>query len=85
MPEYYEIKIKGHLDQSWSDWFAGMELTHLEGDETLLSGPVVDQAALHGLLKKVRDLGMPLVSVSPLEHGSSTTLRTGQADQSDVK
>jgi len=50
-----------------------------------LTGPVVDQAALHGLLKKVRDLGMPLVSVSPLEPGPSTTLGTGQADQSDVK
>lgn len=64
MPEYYEIKIKGHLDQHWSDWFAGMKLTYLEGDETLLSGPLPDQAALHGLLERIRDLNMTLISVS---------------------
>ena len=64
MPEYYEIKIKGHLDQSWSDWFAGMELTHLEGDETLLSGSLPDQAALHGLIERIRDLNLTLISVS---------------------
>ena len=76
MLEYYEIRLKGHLDSQWTDWFGGLTIT-LEDDDTLLTGPVVDQAALHGLLKKVRDLGMPLVSVSPLE--------PGQADQSDVK
>ena len=76
-PGIYEIRIKGHLDDKWADRFEGLTIT-LEGNgDTLLIGPVVDQAALHGLLKKVRDLGMPLVSVSPLEHG--------QADQSDVK
>ena len=63
MPEYYEIKIKGHLDRYWSDWFAGLKLTHLEGDETLLSGPLPDQAALHGLLERVRDLNLTLISV----------------------
>ena len=84
MLEYYEIRLKGHLDSQWTDWFGGLTIT-LEDDDTLLTGPVVDQAALHGLLKKVRDLGMPLVSVSPLEPGPSTTLGTGQADQSDVK
>ncbi len=64
MPEYYEIRIKGHLDDHWSDWFAGLELAHLEGDETLLSGSLPDQAALHGLLERIRDLNLTLVSVT---------------------
>jgi hypothetical protein len=73
----YQIRIKGHLGSQWTDWFEGLTITLEDNGDTLLTGPVVDQAALHGLLKKVRDLGMPLVSVSPLE--------PGQADQSDVK
>jgi hypothetical protein len=64
LPEYYEIKIKGHLDQRWSEWFAGLQVTHLAGDETLLSGSLPDQAALHGLLERVRDLNLTLISVS---------------------
>jgi hypothetical protein len=84
-PGLYEIRIKGHLDDRWSDWFGGLTITLEDNGDTLLTGPVVDQAALHGLLKRVRDLGMPLVSVSPLEHGPSTTFGTGQADASDVK
>ncbi len=62
-PGYYEIRIKGHLDDRWADWFEGMTINRETKGETLLSGAVVDQAALHGLLRKVRDLGMPLVSV----------------------
>jgi hypothetical protein len=76
-PMIYEIRIKGHLDRRWADWFEGLTITLEEGGDTLLTGPVIDQAALHGLIKKVRDLGIPLVSVSPVE--------PGQADQSDVK
>jgi hypothetical protein len=64
MPEYYEIKIKGHLDQHWSDWFTGLKLAHLKGDETLLFGLMPDQAALHGLLERVRDLNLTLISVT---------------------
>ena len=62
-PRLYEIRIKGHLDNRWAEWFEGLTITQEENGETLLSGPVVDQAALHGLLRKVRDLGLPLVSV----------------------
>ena len=84
-PGSYEIRIKGHLDKRWAAWFEGLTITLEEDGDTLITGPAIDQAALHGLLKRVRDLGLPLVSVSPLEPGSSTTLGTGQADQSDVK
>jgi len=64
MTEYYEIKIKGHLDSRWSEWFASLTLTHLEENATLLSGPLPDQAALHGLLERIRDLNLTLISVS---------------------
>ena len=76
-PGRYEIRVKGHLDNRWSDWFDGLTITLEDNGETLLTGPVVDQAALHGLLRKVRDLGMPLISVS--------RVRPGQADVPDVK
>lgn len=59
----YQIRIKGHLGPQWADWFDGLTVTLEDTGETLLTGPVVDQAALHGVLKKVRDLGMPLLSV----------------------
>ncbi len=66
-PQCYEIRLKGHLDARWMDRFEGLTITLEKNGDTLLTGPVVDQAALHGLLKKVRDLGMPLISVRPLE------------------
>jgi hypothetical protein len=61
------IRIKGHLDNRWADWFDGLTITLEDNGNTLLRGPVVDQAALHGLLKKVRDLGLPLISVMHVE------------------
>jgi hypothetical protein len=67
----YQIRIKGHLGSQWTGWFEGFAITLEEDGTTLLSGPVADQAALHGLLKKVRDLGLPLVSVCPVEPGRS--------------
>ena len=62
-PGRYEIRLKGHLDNRWADRFEGMSFTHESDGTTILAGPVVDQAALYGLLRKVRDLGLPLVSV----------------------
>jgi hypothetical protein len=63
-PTIYQIRVKGHLGSQWREWFGDLTLTLEDNGETLLTGPVVDQAALHGLLRKVRDLGMPLVSVA---------------------
>jgi hypothetical protein len=63
----YEIRLKGHLEARWVKWFDGVTITLEEGGETLLTGPVVDQTALHGLLKKVRDVGLPLLSVNSIE------------------
>ncbi len=63
-PGLYEIRIVGHLDSRWADWFGDLSFTHESDGTTILYGPVVDQAALHGLLRRVRDLGLPLVSVT---------------------
>jgi len=76
-PLVYQIRIKGHLGRQWTDWFGGLTITLEDNGETLLTGAVVDQAALHGVLRKVRDVGMPLLSVSRVE--------PGQAEASDVK
>lgn len=84
-PVVYQIRIKGHLGHDWTDWFGGLSIT-LECDgNTLLTGPVIDQSALHGLLKKVRDLGMPLLSVCPVDPKPPTTPGTGQAEASAVE
>ena len=76
-PLVYQIRIKGHLGRQWADWFGGLTITLQDNGETLLTGPVVDQAALYGLLRKVRDVGMPLLSV--------VCVKAGQAEASDVK
>ena len=67
MTAQYEIKIQGQLDQSWTDWFDGMAITEDEDNNTLLNGEVIDQSALHGLLKKIRDLGLTILVVQHIE------------------
>lgn len=82
LPEYYdgsglyEIRIKGHLESRWADRFEGLTIMLDENGNTLLAGPVADQAALHGLLKKIRDLGMPLISVGPVAPGPSSDVKS---------
>jgi hypothetical protein len=76
-PPLYQIRIQGHLGAQWTDWFAGLAITLDDNGETLLTGPVLDQAALYGLLRKVRDLGLPLLSV--------IRLQAEQADTPDVQ
>ena len=65
-PPIYQIRINGRLDTQWTSWFTGMSITHEESGETFITGPVIDQAALYGLLHRVRDLGIPLISVQRL-------------------
>jgi len=72
----YQIRIKGHLGSEWADWFEGLAITLEEDGHTLLTGPAVDQAALHGLLRKVRDLGMPLVSVNRVQFNETDQNRS---------
>ena len=72
----YEIRVVGHLDSRWADWFEGLSFTHESDGTTILYGPVVDQAALHGLLRKVRDLGMPLISAIRVDPPSRRTRPT---------
>jgi hypothetical protein len=76
-PKVYQIRVKGHLSPQWADWFQGLTILREDNGDTTLTGLVIDQASLHGLLKKVRDLGMPLVSVTPIVDG--------QMDHSEVK
>jgi len=79
----YQIRLKGHLGFQWTDWFEGLTITLEEDGNTLLTGPVVDQAALHGLLKKVRDLGMPLVSVNRVDPLHAEALEINQTHQKE--
>ena len=65
--EVYQIVVKGHLDSEWSDWFDGLTITLVGSGETILSGPIVDQTALHGVLIKIRDLALPLLGLSRIE------------------
>jgi len=76
-PRLYEIRLKGHLEDRWADWFGGLTITWEDNGETRLTGRVVDQAALHGLLRKVRDLGLPLISIIQVD--------SKQTDVPDVK
>lgn len=64
--EHYELRLLGHLPARWADWFDGLTITHQPDGTTTLAGPIADQAALHGLLRKVRDLGLPLIAVNPV-------------------
>ncbi len=80
-PMVYQIRIKGHLGRQWTDWFEGLTITLEEDGDTLLTGPVIDQSALYGLLKKVRDLGMPLLSVNRVESLQAEALETNQTHQ----
>ena len=70
-PGWYEIRVKGHLDARWAAWFDGLTLTHGSDGTTIIHGPVADQAALHGVLQKIRDLGLPLISVNHVAPGHS--------------
>ena len=75
-PVVYQIRIEGHLGRRWTDWFEGLAITLQDNGDTLLTGPVIDQSALHGLLKKVRDLGMPLVSITQVQFNETPPHRS---------
>ena len=76
--EVYQITVLGHLDSEWSDWFDGLNITMVDNGETILTGPIVDQTALHGVLIKIRDLGLPLLSLTRIdpEKGKESNLLT---------
>ena len=76
-PTAYQIRIKGHLGPEWTKWFGGLCITLGDNGDTLLTGPVIDQAALHGLLRTVRDLGTPLVSVRPVQEDLTVAFEQG--------
>jgi hypothetical protein len=69
-PVCYTIRVEGLIEESWSSWFEGMTIEHEEGGETVLSGPLVDEAAVYGILTKIRDLGLPLVELKRIEAGA---------------
>lgn len=75
MPEYYEITVKGNLDQRWSEWFAGLTLTYQDDDTTLLAGSLPDQAALYGLFERMRDLNLTLISVNSVGPSPHVTVK----------
>lgn len=77
-PLAYQIRLKSQLDSDWAEWFGGLRITLEADDTTLLITPAIDQAALHGLLKKVRDLGLPLISINPIDPDRAAVTATGQ-------
>lgn len=77
-PTCYEIRVEGHLSQQWMDWFEGLTIRLETNGETTLNGPVTDQAALHGLLKKIRDLGLPLLSIQQISSKETTQNQTNE-------
>ena len=80
--QFYQIRVEGHLGSSWTTWFEGMDIHHEEGGETTLTGPIRDQAALHGVLMRIRDLGLPLVAVRRLNEGKEGARgRSGISDE----
>jgi hypothetical protein len=79
----YQIRIKGHLGSEWADWFGGVSISLEANGDTLLTSSMIDQAALHGLLKRVRDLGTPLISVLRVEAGEAGGLGPGQTKSGD--
>ena len=82
----YQIRVRGHLGPQWADWFGGLAISYAENGDTLLTGPVVDQAALHALLKKVRDLGLTLLAINPVDprqEGSAGAHPPATSDEED--
>ena len=80
-PMVYQIRIKSHLGREWTDWFGGLTITALDNGDTLLTGPVVDQAALYGLLRKVRDVGMPLLSVIEVQFNENHRFQSKKGEK----
>jgi len=79
----YQIVVKGHLDSEWSDWFDGLTITPVGSGETILTGPLADQTALHGVLIKIRDLGLPLLSLTRLEPDEPNLLMHPEEEERD--
>jgi hypothetical protein len=79
--DWYAFRVEGHLAPCWSEWLGGLTIANLEDGDSLLTGPVVDQAALHGLLAKIRDLNLPLISVNRIETGQFKASGTGGAEK----
>jgi hypothetical protein len=74
MSDEYEIRLEGHLDRQWSQWFDGLAIHHETHDETILIGPIADQAALHGILAKIRDIGIPILALKRLQESQAQTI-----------
>ena len=83
-PKHYIIRIEGHISASWAPWFEGLEIRHEESGETVLSGTLVDQTALHGVLMRIRDLGLPLVAVSRLREAADQEPDAQRVEEGNV-